>query len=365
MGRGRIEIIVVLAFLLVVTTLISNTKANEIETFNATRVDLSRSETTLISRDSAWLGLASTQKMKKVESLHEVGLGDSLEIADQPFRVGTIEVSRFLKDSSYGGENLGRKGEDVCVIWETAGQAPYLDEDQGVGHRWLKIRNCKVLESKNATQMGTDLDALREYGNAVGVRPAEFVRFSASEQEAYVRGVMDGQVFLREFISDPDVGAFINCLNDNLTAIISRAGKFLQSEGEQEFLVPWSLARLVGKACPKETRLSDAKSIQYTQATTEETLMLMVTDQDEKKAAQKQNAIDRAFIRGVLDGKVFYFFNHRHPKLKEYLSCISQPGSLNKILSGMRMVTMFGDNLNEPRTYHVAQGEGYLCKDLK
>lgn len=365
MGRGRIEIIVVLVFLLTVTTFISNAKANEIETFNATRIDLSRSETTIISRDSAWLGFASTQKMKKIEGLHEVGLSDSLEIADQPFRIGTIEVSRFLKDSSYRGENLGRKGEDVCMIWETEGQAPYLDASQGVGHRWLKIRNCKVLESKNAAQMEAYQEALREYGNAVGVRPAQFVRFLASEQEAYVRGVMDGQVFLAELNSEPDVGAFINCLNNNLTTIISGAGKFLQGEGGQEFLVPWGLARLVAKACPKETRLSQAKSIQYTQVTTEWTLMLMAEDQDEKKAAQKQDAVDRAFIRGVLDGKVFYLFGHRSPELKVYLSCISQPGSLNKILSGMRMATYFGDDLKKPRTYHVAHGEGQLCKDLK
>lgn len=150
MGHGRIENPVLLAFLLVSTAFISDTWADEIETFNAIRVDLSRSETTLISREGSLLGIASTQQIKKVEGLHEIVLGDSLELANKPFRVGTIQVSRFHKDSNYMGENLGRKGEDVCMIWESEGQAPFLNENQGVGHRWLKIRNCNVLELKQS-----------------------------------------------------------------------------------------------------------------------------------------------------------------------------------------------------------------------
>lgn len=361
MGHARIENPVLLAFLLVSTVFISDTWADEIETFNATRVDLSRSETTLISRESSLLGIASTQKIKKVEGLHEVGLGESLELANKPFRVGTIQVSRFHKDSNYMGENLGRQGEDVCVIWESEGQAPYLDESQGVGQRWLKIRNCKVLELKKSAE--TTLPALTEYRNAVGVHPGEFLQFSQGEQEAYVRGVMDGQVFLAELTKDPDASAFISCLNINLPAIISSAGKFIQNKREQEVLVPWSLARLVGTTCPKETRLPHSSDIRYAKATTE--WQLMVGEQDKTKAAQKQDAVDIAFIRGVLDGKVFYFIGHGYPNLKEYLVCISQPRSLNKILLRMRMATMFGDDLDKPRVYHVAQGEALICKELK
>jgi len=363
MGYARIENPVLLAFLLVSTAFISDSLADEIETFNATRVDLTRSETTLISRESSLLGIASTQKIKKVEGLHEVGLGESLELANKPFRVGTIQVSRFHKDSNYRGENLGRKGEDVCVIWETEGQAPYLDESQGVGHRWLQIRNCKVLELKKSTELGPDLDMLRQYREATGVDPAEFLQLSSGEQEAYVRGVVDGEVFISVLNKDPDVGGFINCLNKNHSAIISSARRFMQNESEQDFLAPWSLARLVGKTCPNETRLSNAADVQYTEATTE--WKLMVEEKGEDKAKPSQDAVDRAFIRGVLDGKVFILFGHRSPMLKVYLSCISQPGSLDKILLGMRMATMFGDDLDKPQVYHVAQGEGHVCKEVK
>ena len=359
--REIVKIIVVLAFLLVSTTFISDTWAEEIETFNTTRVDLSGSETTLISRESSLLGIASTRQIKKVEGLHEVVLGDSLELANKPFHVGTIQVSRFHKDSNYMGENLGRKGEDVCMIWETEGQAPYLNESQGVGHRWLKIRNCKVLELKQSSK--TTQSALTEYGNAVGVESGEFLQFSHSEQEAYVRGVMDGQVFLSELNKDPDARAFISCLNINLSAIISGAEKFIRDKRGQEFLVPWSLARLVGSTCPKETRLTHSADVRYAKATTE--WQLIVREEDKTKTAQKQDAVDRAFIRGVLDGKVFYSFGNGYPKLVEYLDCLSQPRALEKILLGMRMATLFGDDLDKPRVYHVAQGESHVCKEIK
>jgi len=173
---------------------------------------------------------------------------------------------------------------------------------------------------------------------------------------------MDGQVFLGELIKEPDVGAFINCLNNNLPTIISGAEEFFRKEGEKEFLVPWSLSRLLGQTCTKETRLSHKTSIQYTEATTE--WKLRVDEQDEEKAGKKQEAVDRAFIRGVLDGKVFFFHGHRYPKLPEYLSCLSQPDSLGKILIGMRMATFLGGNLDKPRSHHVAYGESFVCKEF-
>lgn len=345
------------------------TLAKDIETFKAIRVDLSTSETTLISRESAWLGLASTTNTEKMEGLHEVVLGELLEIGDQPFHVGTIQVTRFHKGASYGGENLGRKGEDVCSIWETTGPAPYLDDqNHGVGHRWLKIRNCKVLEFASPDITGPiNLTAyrLRQYQTAVGVFPQEFLGFSREEQEFYIRGVMDGQYVLGKMNKQSDLDAWVSCLNRGLASILAQAKSFVENDGEEEFLMPWTLSRLVGKTCPKEARVPSKENMKYIVATT--AYMLSPENSlSEEDSNMLSNVISRAFARGVLDGMVFFFHGKRFTKLSDFLRCLSQPKALDStVLSMLNMQFFQTENLDETQAYNVIEGLRFVCKDLQ
>ncbi|MCA9466103.1 MAG: hypothetical protein KC643_11765 [Nitrospira sp.] len=336
------------------------TWAKDIESFQAIRVDLSASETTLISRESAWLGLAYTQNTEKMESLEEVSLGDLLDIGDQPFHVETIEVTRFHKDASYGGESLGRKGEDVCSIWETAGPAPYLDDqNHGVGHRWLHIRNCKVLEFASpdiAGPMNLSEYPLRQYQTAVGVFPQEFLRFSREEQEFYIRGVMDGQYILGVMNKQSDLGTWVSCLNRGLAIILAQSRSFVESDGEEEFLMPWTLSRLVGKTCPKETREPSGEDVKYLVGTT--AYMLSPENNfSEEDVNTLSDAIARTYVRGVLDGMVFFLHGRRFNKLPDFLKCLSQPNAFDNTVLYMRnMQTLKTENFDKTAAYDVTEG---------
>ncbi len=79
---------------------------------------------------------------------------------------------------------------------------------------------------------------------------------------------------------------------------------------------------------------------------------------------EQRHAIDKAFIRGVLDGKVFGLYGHDYPKLVAYLECLSKPGSLDTIFRSMRISQEFGQNLHKSQAYNVVQGEAIVCEEL-
>lgn len=207
--------------------------------------------------------------------------------------------------------------------------------------------------------------ALGHYGKAVGVFPKEFLRFSAVQQEAYLRGVLDGEYYLSEESKDPNRDAFVNCLNARQKTILSKAKSFVEREGEHDNLMPWTLSLLVGQSCPKGKRVPPKESPKYAEATTPTKLVfLQKPNPNETELQREQAIIDKAFVRGVLDGKVFILYGYSYSKLADYLECLSKPGNLDTIVLQRGAFTQFGENLDKSQAYGVTFAESLVCKEL-
>lgn len=299
----------------------------------------------------------------------EIRTGDTIRVMDRVLNVTHIFWTRYLDRMQYGGEVLAEAGDVQCVLVETEEDLPYSDEYRD--RLWIVVKQCEVIkeidsaEGTGATKKADLKTALGQYKKAVGVYPKEFLGFSAVQQEAYLRGVLDGEYFIAETNKDPRRDDFVNCLNAKLKTILSEAKSFVEREGEQDYLMPWTLSRLVGQSCPKETRVQATTSTKYTEASTSTKLVfLQKPNPNETEFQKEQDIIDKAFIRGVLDGKVFMLYGHSYSKLVDYLVCLSKPGSLDTIFLVTRAHDLLGEDLDESQAYNVAHGEANVCKDL-
>ena len=218
----------------------------------------------------------------------------------------------------------------------------------------------------NSKAVVNDLKAaLSQYKIVVGVLPKEFLMLQSVEQDAYVRGVLDGEYFLSEQKKEPTRDAFVSCLNARLKTILTETRRFVEREGEHDNLMPWTLSLLVGKICTKETRIPPEKSPEYTEATTYSKLLYISEESTDKVHSKvQQDAIDKAFVRGVLDGKVFLLYGHSYSKLADYLGCLSKPDTLATIVRFQHLLTEFGKHLDRSHAYGVAFAEAQICKEL-
>ena len=129
--------------------------------------------------------------------------------------------------------------------------------------------------------------------------------------------------------------------------------------------MPWTLSRLVGQTCPKGSGLQAEKPSEYTEASTSTKLVFMgKPNSDEKTSQKQQEAIHMAFIRGVLDGKVFMLYGQRYSKLVDYLGCLSKPRNLDTIIRSSYLLFQFGTDLDKSVAYGVAYAEGLICKEM-
>lgn len=290
------------------------------------------------------------------------------------FTVRNISVFTHSKDidTVYGKERLtAKKGDTICTLYDE-GSRSTIAKNEGSWLSRIVVKNCQVAASPNSSGPVTKTDlktALGQYETVAGVFPKEFLKFSSDAQEAYVRGVLDGQYYLLESNKHPRRDVFVSCLNSQMKKIISEAKNFVDREGEQKFLMPWTLSRLVGQACPQETRVSPKESPKYTEASTSKKLYEIVLStkkhSGEAELQKHQDAIDKVFMRGVLDGKVFTLYGHSYPKLIEYLECLSKPNNLDAIFRGMHTSQFLGENLDKSQAFDVAQGEALACEISK
>lgn len=299
----------------------------------------------------------------------EIRIGDTMRVKDRVLNVNHIFWTRYLDRMQYGGEVLAEAGDVQCVLVATEEDLPYSDEYRD--RLWIVVKQCEVIkqidsaEGTGSTKKADLQTALGQYKKAVGVYPKEFLGFSAVQQEAYLRGGLDGQYFLLETSKHPDRDGFVNCLNAKLKTILSGAKGFVEREGEQDNLMPWTLSRLVGQSCPKETRIPLKNSPEYTEAANYlKTISIAKKPSDPIYSEEEQDAIDKAFIRGVLDGKVFGLYGHNYPKLIAYLECLSKPGNLDTIFRSMRISQDLGQNLDKSQAFNVVQGEASVCKEF-
>jgi len=305
----------------------------------------------------------------------QILVGDKITYKDMDgkeitFTVRNISVYTYSEDLDkvYGGVRYtAKKGDTTCTLYEEHSRSKIVSSE-GNYLSTIVVKNCQELAMPENTKSPTvnDLKAsLARYEIVVGVLPKEFLMFPSVEQEAYVRGVLDGEYFLSEESKEPDRDAFVNCLNARLKTILSEAKSFVEREGEHNNLMPWTLSLLVGQICPKETRIPPKKSPEYTEATTYSKLVSISKRSSDKIHSEvQQDAIDKAFIRGVLDGKVFGLYGHSYPKLVDYLECLSKPGNLDTIFLQRFAYQQFGENLDKSQAYGVAFVEALICKEL-
>ena len=290
---------------------------------------------------------------------------------ESAFTVRNIAVYTYSEDldTNYGGKRLtAKKGDTTCTIYNERSRSKIVNKE-GAWLSKIVVKNCQKLASPEKTTFPTTDElrtVLHKYETVVGVFPKEFLQFSPVQQEAYVRGVLDGEYFLLETSKHPDRDGFVSCLNARLKTILSEVKSFVGREGEQNFLTPWTLSRLVGERCPKkETNAPGDKPSKYTEASTSTKLVFMGAPGSSDAEFQKeQEVIDKAFIRGVLDGKVFLLYGYGYSKLPVYLECLSKQGSLDKIFVGMRAANAFAYDLDKSQAYNVAQAEAHVCEGL-
>jgi TPR repeat protein len=290
-----------------------------------------------------WFRLAADQG----DALAQVKLGVMYERGDG-IPQDYVQAYKWYSLSGANGEKEAIKIRDVLAKRMTSAQ---IAEAQNLAREW-----------KPKADMAT---ALGQYNKAVGVFPKEFLRFSAIQQEAYLRGVLDGEYFLSEESKDPDRDAFVSCLNARLKMILSEAKSFVERKGEHNYLMPWTLGLLVGQSCPKETRAQDKTPPKYMEASTPTKLIFLQKENLIETEFQRQQAIIyKAFVRGVLDGKVYMLYGHRYSKLVDYLGCLSKAGNLDTIVLQRGAFTQFGENLDKSQAYGVAFTEALICKEL-
>ncbi|MEE8113378.1 MAG: hypothetical protein V3T23_03390, partial [Nitrososphaerales archaeon] len=115
--------------------------ALEVEEYRATAVEVAGGTATLLSHESFLFGLSCRSgPVGDLPNLRQVKLGDTITLKDYSFRVGLIEVTRFLDDASWGGNTIAKKGDIVCVL---AADERALPSDDDCEALWVRIPKCR------------------------------------------------------------------------------------------------------------------------------------------------------------------------------------------------------------------------------
>jgi hypothetical protein len=211
-----------------------------------------------------------------------------------------------------------------------------------------------------------DRETFKKYESTVGVFPKEFLEFSQEEKEAYVRGVVDGGYIFLKQTKNREYKIIVTCLNTKLNEIVSNALNFNKSSLEYDLLMPWSLSTLMGQVCDKSTGqgFQDYKSGTVGWDLVE--LSRKVEDKGKEVWEEASAKIFRAYVRGAIDGGVFYLYGHFFPKLNEYLTCLSEPKALADIIRIFNFIPISGGDLSSKniQALLVLEAQRYVCKEM-
>jgi hypothetical protein len=75
-----------------------------------------------------------------------INLGDHITIKGKAVQANIIEVTEYLRDMSYGGKLLAKKGQVRCLIAASKENLPY---GEGSGSRdmvWIDVNYCLALK---------------------------------------------------------------------------------------------------------------------------------------------------------------------------------------------------------------------------
>jgi hypothetical protein len=206
--------------------------------------------------------------------------------------------------------------------------------------------------------------ALGKHKKSMGMMPGEYIQLTPKKREAYVRGVLDGEIFLYTQAKLPDADKIIFCLNRNFALLMSQIVNLNEDKLQGQHLMPWAISKQVGKMCLKYKSKSDSE---YKRRTTFLDLEKLRRDDkglpwdiDNEKGT---GVINSLFIRGVIDGKIFVLYGFSWPKLPAYLNCVSSPDIIRKIYLGFKAGNVLANDL-ENQVLSVAKAEGVACQGL-
>ncbi len=115
--------------------------ALDTEKGRATVVEVLDQPATLFSHESVLFGLScKSGPVGELHNLHQVKIGDTISHKAYSFRVGLIEVTKFLEDARWGGETIAKKGDVVCVL---AADEESLPSEGRCKALWVRIPKCR------------------------------------------------------------------------------------------------------------------------------------------------------------------------------------------------------------------------------
>lgn len=133
-------------FLIIVFCLLgsSSIRALETERSRAVAVEVLDQSATLLSHESILLGLScKSGPIGELPNLRQVMIGDVISYKNYSFRVGLIEVTKFLEDAKSGGQTIANKEDIVCVLAADERSLPYEDRCKAL---WVRIAKCRPLQ---------------------------------------------------------------------------------------------------------------------------------------------------------------------------------------------------------------------------
>jgi len=263
-----------------------------------------------------------------------------------------IQALKWFLIAETNGNKLARKLKGLLLK-----KLPpeHISESQLLANEWISTHKPVV-----------DLEIFKEYGSTVGVFPKEFLEISTEEKETYVRGVMDGQYIFINQNKSSDSKSLINCLNGNLNNIISTAVNFETDDLEHASLMPWSLSTAMGKACNENPGKGYPEYKSGTIGWNLVELSKKFEDKSKKTWEESSGKITKAYVRGAIDGGVFYLYGHFYPKLNEYLECLSEPKALEGIINLFNIIPITGGDLTSKsiQALLVLEAQRYVCKEI-
>ena len=217
---------------------------------------------------------------------------------------------------------------------------------ESLANEWLNTNKQVVRE-----------ESFKKYRSTVGVLSGEFIKLTKNEKRAYVRGVMDGEYIFANQNKNRELKILVTCLNEQLENIISSSQEYTKTSLKSGQLMPWPLSTLVGQVCEKNLK---GEMPDYKSATKLYDLAKM---EGKESNEEDKNNISRNYVRGVLDGSVFYLHGHFYPKINEYLECLSKPKTLDYTVSYFNAGWVMGTQYN-PYALSVFEAVGSKCPDI-
>jgi len=285
-----------------------------------------------------WLKLAAEQG----DSMGQIFLGRAY-LEGKGVRRDLVETYKWFYIAKANGETKVQKFLEIIKNKMSSDQ---ISDAERLANNWMATHKRVVNE-----------ELFKKYQSTVGVLAEEFIGLMKEEREAYVRGAMDGEYIFSKQTKNRELKIMVTCLNKQLGNIISSSQRFTKDNLKRGELMPWPLATLIGQTCEKNLKGEMPK---YKSGTNNYDLTKI---RGKVEGEENKKKISRAYVRGVLDGSVYYLYGHFYPKINEYLICLSKPKTLDYIVRYFNLAPLMG-GLENIQALFVIEAQREKCAEV-